>query len=64
MINTTRIKLRNEKIIYQSPSDALHRCQFTLTWEPLNDFLGRTFRAQVFYADPHERGYPRPEELP
>jgi len=56
------------RIEYNSKSDEKGRCTFTLFWWV--DYIpghpdgehGRRERAQVFFGDPTERGYPRLEE--
>lgn len=56
------------RIKYRSKSDSLGRCSFTLFWmadyHP-GDPAGENRiaeRAQCFFADPREYGFPRPEE--
>lgn len=55
-----------DKIEYHGKSDEQNRCSFTLFWEEekmAKDgtyYMGR--RGQVFFADPREYGFPRPEE--
>jgi hypothetical protein len=45
------------RIEYDSRSDKLGRCHFTLSWGE----SGRN-KAQCFFADPRKYGFPRPEE--
>jgi hypothetical protein len=48
----------NFKIEYLSESDSNGRCEFILRWM---DADGRK-RGQVFFCDPHDYGFPSPEE--
>jgi len=57
-----------QRIEYQSATDKLGRCKFTLFWmanyhpgDPAGEHR-LAERAQVFFADPREYGFPLPEE--